>query len=876
MKKFLAYFFLISQFALAQHAPFDQVEFKNIGPTIMSGRVVDLAVNPENPIEFYVAYASGGLWHTANNGTSFLPVMDTAAMINCGSVTVDWNSGTIWVGTGEVNSSRSSYPGIGILKSTDKGKTWENIGLPESHHISKICVNPKNINEIVVGVIGHLYTNNKERGVYKTLDGGKTWKQNLFVNDETGIIDLVIAPTNFRIQYASAWQRDRKAWNFKGIGASSGIYKSTDSGETWELMTNKASGFPRGENVGRIGLSIFNAENLYAVVDNQNKRTSVKTEKPQDANTALFKTDIIGCEVYKSVDGGKSWSKKNKAYFDDMFFTYGYYFGNITVDSRNENRVYIGGYPLLFSEDGGSTFSGINKENVHPDHHITWVNPKNPNHLINGNDGGVNITYDNGEHWIKCNNEAVGQFYAVNVDYQENYNVYGGLQDNGVWVGPNDYTHSSAWQADGKYPFQEIIGGDGMQVQIDSRNTDVVIAGYQFGNYFKTNRKTGNSDYITPIAKKGEKPFRFNWQTPILLSAHNQDILYIGSNFLHRSMDQGKTWEIISSDLTFGEKEGNVAFGTITTISESKLQFGLLYVGSDDGKIHVSKDGGVSWQLISSSLPQNLWVSRVAASSHEKGRLYVALNGYRNDDFKAYAYVSDDFGATWKNIANFPNSPVNVIAEDPINEKLLFVGTDNDLLASMDKGSSWQDFSNGMPKVAVHDIVIQTKAKELVVGTHGRSIYKTDISKMQALNDTVLAKPLHLFKIDNLKKSDNWGKKDYAWGKANEPSLDIWFYANGDKEIVLAIENEKKAILFTKTIAAKTGLNKVSYGYSLSKAEAENWRKKDKKIKIEEAENKKYYLPVSKYMVTIQNQLNKETKAFEIVEGQKNTQKDEE
>ena len=875
MKKLSALFFLVSQFIFAQNSPFDKVAFKNIGPTIMSGRVVDLAVNPENPTEFYVAYASGGLWHTTNNGTSFSPVMDSAPTINCGSVAVDWNSGTIWVGTGEVNSSRSSYSGIGILKSTNKGKTWENIGLPESHHISKICINPKNSNEIVVGVIGHLYTNNKERGIYKTSDGGKTWKQTLLINDETGIIDLVIAPSNFNIQYASAWERDRKAWNFKGTGSSSGIYKSTDSGVTWELLTNKASGFPTGENVGRIGLSVFNAENIYAVVDNQNKRSSVKTEKPLDANTALFKTDIIGCEVYKSVDGGKTWSKKSKAFMDDMFFTYGYYFGNITVDSRDENRLYIGGYPLLFSEDGGSTFSAISKENVHPDHHITWVNPKNSNHIINGNDGGVNITYDNGEHWIKCNNEAVGQFYSVNVDYQDNYNVYGGLQDNGVWVGPNNYTHSLAWQANGKYPFQEIIGGDGMQVQIDNRNPDVIIAGFQFGNYFKINRKSGDSNFISPTAKKGEKPLRYNWQTPILLSSHNQDILYMGSNFLHRSMNQGKNWEIISPDLTNGGKEGNVAFGTITTISESNLQFGLLYVGSDDGKIHVSKNGGESWQLISEQLPQNLWVSRVVASLHAKGRVYATLNGFRNDDFKAYVYVSDDFGATWKSIANFPNSPVNVITEDTKNEKLLFVGTDNNLFASIDKGTTWEDFSNEMPKVAVHDLVIQTKANELIVGTHGRSIYKTDISKMQALNDTVIAKPMHLFKIADQNKSNTWGKKDYAWDKPNEPSTDIWFYVNQDKEVVLTIENQKKTILFTQSIEAKKGLNKIAYNNSISKTEAENWCKNNKTIKIPEAENKKHYLPVSKYTVIVQSKLNKETTFFEILEEEKTTQNDE-
>ena len=870
MKKFLSFLLLISQLTFAQNSPFDPLEFINIGPTIMSGRVVDLAVNPDNPTEFYAAYASGGLWYTANNGTSFSPVMDSAATLNCGAVTVDWNSGTIWVGTGEVNSSRSSYAGIGILKSTDKGKTWENIGLPESHHISRIVVNPKNINEIVVGVIGHLYSKNNERGIYKTLDGGKTWKQTLFVNDETGIIDLVIAPTNFRIQYASAWQRERKAWNFKGNGMGSGIYKSTDSGETWEVMSSVASGFPTGENVGRIGLSIFNAENLYAVVDNQNKRPSAKTEKPKDANSALFETDVIGCEVYKSVDGGKTWSKKNKEYIDDMYNTYGYYFGNITVDSKNENRLYIGGVPLLFSEDGGNTFSAISKENVHADHHVTWVNPKNPKHIINGNDGGVNISYDNGENWIKCNNEAVGQFYSVNVDYKEDYNVYGGLQDNGVWVGPNNYKHSSAWQQEGRYPFEALIGGDGMQVQIDNRNPNIVITGFQFGNYYKINRLTEISNPITPSTKKEEKPLRFNWQTPILLSSHNEDILYMGSNFLHRSMNQGTSWEILSPDLTNGVVEGNVAFGTITSISESKLKFGLLYVGSDDGKIHSSKDGGTSWQLISESLPQHLWVSRVVASLHEKGRVYATLNGYRNDDFKSYAYVSEDFGATWKSIANFPNSPVNVILEDNKNAKLLFVGTDNGLFASTDQGNSWQNFSNGMPKVAVHDLVIQTKAKELIVGTHGRSIYKTDISKMQMLNDSILKKPLHLFKIANQKKSENWGKKNYAWGKVSEPSTVIWFYTNGDKEVILTILNNKKEILFTQKVAAKKGLNKVSYDFSMSKTAAENWNNKDKNIKIKEAENKKNYLPISKYTVVIQNEIDKETTTFEISDTKKN------
>lgn len=864
MKQITVLFLLIVQSTIAQNSLFNQVEAKNIGPTIMSGRVVDLAVNPKNPTEFYVAYATGGLWYTNNNGTSFSPIMDSAETVNCGSVTVDWNSGTIWVGTGEVNASRSSYAGVGVLKSSDKGKTWENLGLKDSHHISRIWVNPSNLNEIVVAAVGHLYTTNKERGIYKSTDGGKTWKQTLFVAEDAGIIDLVVSKNNPKIMFAASWQKDRKAWHFDGDGEKSGIYKSEDGGTSWKLVTTKESGFPSNDGVGRIGLALFNENVIYAIVDNQNKRPNSKVDKPKDANEALFQTEVIGCELYKSEDGGKSWKRTHEKYIDDMFYTYGYYFANISLDTNNQNRVYIGGVPLLFSEDGGKTFTAISKENVHADHHVTWINPENPNHIINGNDGGLNISYDNGAHWIKCNNEAVGQLYAVNVDYQENYNVYGGLQDNGVWFGNSDYEKSVAWHQEGKYPYQELIGGDGMQIKIDSRNPNVVFTGYQFGNYYCINQKEGKFDYISPKAPKEEKPYRFNWQTPILLSSHNQDILYVGSNFLHRSMNQGETWERISGDLTNGAKEGNVAFGTLTTISESKFQFGLLYTGSDDGKIHVSKDGGVSWQLISENLPQNLWVSRVVASNHKKERVYVTLNGYRNDIFESYVFISDDYGINWAPISNGLSQSVNVIVEDSENENILYVGTDNGLFISLDKGITWQDFSIGIPNVAVHDAVIQNKAKELIVGTHGRSIYKMDVSKIQALSVDVLNKTLYLFDLNDRIKSERWGSRGYAWGEVAEPTQKIWFYTNIDGIVAISITNEAGMIVYKETVEAKKGLNTFTYDYSVSNKSAEEWNKKDKKIKIKLAENKKFYLPVGKYKVTVSKDKYLSIKSFEV------------
>ncbi len=831
----------------------------------MSGRVVDIAVNESNTQEFYVAYASGGLWYTNNNGNSFEPVMDVALTQNCGAIAVDWISGTIWVGTGEVNSSRSSYSGIGILKSMDKGKSWQNMGLPESHHISKIYINPKNAQEIIVGVLGHLYSKNKERGIYKSIDGGNTWKQTLFVNDETGVIDMTVSPYNSKILFASAWERERKSWNFKGNGINSGIYKSIDGGDNWTKIDD-TSGFPCDDGIGRIGLASFNDKIIYAVVDNQNKRPSVKNEIPEDANDALFKTEVIGAEIYVTTDAGTSWKKTHDSYIDDCFYSYGYYFGDITVDTSNQERIYISGVPLLHSNDGGKTLVAINKDNVHADHHVVWINPKNKNHIINGNDGGVNISYDNGKNWFKCNNQAVGQFYAVSVDNDEKYKVYGGLQDNGVWVGPNSYEHSLDWQQEGKYPYEFLLGGDGMQVQVNAIDSNIVYAGSQFGSYYRIDKKNDKSESITPKIDKKEKPLRFNWQTPILVSKFNQDILYLASNFLHRSMNEGKNWEIISPDLTKGKVEGNVPFGTISTISESPFQFGLLYAGTDDGLIHISKNSGENWQKLSDNLPQNLWISRIKASVHKKERVYATLNGYRNDDFNSYVYLSEDYGTTWKSInLNLPKSPVNVIIEDTENENILFVGTDNGLYISMDKGATWQDFSNEIPNVAVHDLVIQKTAKDLIVGTHGRSLYKINLRNIQLLTTENRNKNIILFDMDTIKHSKNWGSKGFAWSNANDFKQEIAFYSKSTDEVTLKIHSENGIEVFNKKIIPVIGLNKLDYDLILDSVIAEKWNKKQPKMEIKEAHNKKYYLPVGKYKVTLKSLTEELHKTMEII-----------
>mgnify|MGYP003313132399 FL=1 len=392
----------------------------------------------------------------------------------------------------------------------------------------------------------------------------------------------------------------------------------------------------------------------------------------------MFETPIIGAQVYRSDDGGLTWSKKNSYYLDRLYNTYGYYFGRIHVSPKNKDHIYIYGVPFIKSTDGGITYESIDYPNVHVDHHDLWINPSNPNHLINGNDGGVNISYDNGSNWIKLNQPSVGQFYTINVDNETPYNVYGGLQDNGVWMASNKSVESPGWHQSGHNNWKSIMGGDGMQIQIDNRDSNVVYTGSQFGVYYRLNIEDGTRKYIKPKHDLGESPLRFNWQTPILLSSHNQDILYFGSNKLHISYDRGDNWSFKSHDLTKGIKKGNVPYGTITAIDESVFKFGKLVVGTDDGLIQLSNDLGNSWKVISNNLPENLWVSRVNFSNHKEDRIYVSLNGYRFDDFKSYLYYTDDNGESWIEIGdNLPHSPLNVVKEDPYYENVIYVGTDN-------------------------------------------------------------------------------------------------------------------------------------------------------------------------------------------------------
>ena len=907
--------------ALLDRSLVKNVPLNNIGPTVMSGRVVDVDVNPDDPTHFYVAYASGGLWKTTNNGRSFTPLFDEQASMTLGDIAVDWDDGeTLWVGTGENNSSRSSYAGTGVYKSTDGGDTWTHVGLEATQRTGRIRIHPDDPGTVWVAALGPLYSRSEAGALYKTADGGATWTKSLGIDTRTGVIDLVLDPNDPDVLYAATWTRERRAWNFVEAGPGSGIHTSTDGGATWTRLSTEDSGFPTGEHVGRIGLDLHaDSGTLYAYLDNQERRPADEDEEEpaltkdrirgmdraafldlseddiadylerngfpasytaesvlemvredeiepvalvdylEDANAHPFDTPVVGPQVFASTDGGTSWTKTHDDYIDDLFYSYGYYFGEIRVAPYDNDRLYILGVPMLTSTDGGATWAPVRAGNLHVDHHALWINPTRPGHLINGNDGGINISYDHGDTWFKANTPPVGQFYAVQVDQSDPYQVYGGLQDNGVWGGPSDYEFDYDWYAEGDYPYDRVMGGDGMKIEVDTRTNDIVYTGFQFGNYFRIHQSTGDYTPIQPQHDLGERPHRFNWMTPIHLSRHNQDILYLGSQYLHRSLDRGDTWTKLSPDLTAGGRPGDVPYGTLTTIDESPFAFGTLYAGTDDGRIHVTRDGGASWTRIDTGLPQNLWVSRVEASHHAEGRVYATLNGYRYDHFDAYVYRSDNYGRTWTRLGtDLPEEPVNVVLEDPLMEDLLYVGTDHGLYLSLDRGDTFMAMDGGMPDAPVHDVTMHADAKDLIVGTHGRSIFVADVEPIHALTPAMRETPLHLFAADSLRYDPDWGTQGAVWMEPDAPSVTLSYFAQADGETTFTVSTEDGQTLATFTHEADAGLNYADYDLSVDTdaIDALNDARGGDADPVEPSDNGVAYLPPGPY--TLQASLNGE------------------
>ncbi|MEM1202094.1 MAG: glycosyl hydrolase [Acidobacteriota bacterium] len=852
---------------LDRASPFGGLEWRNIGPVVQGGRVVDIESVPGKPYSFLVAYASGGLWRTDDNGVNFEPLFDDQPTLIMGDLAVDpQNPDRIWVGTGENNSSRSSYGGLGVYRSDDGGDSWTHAGLGDSDRIGRILVDPRDSSRVYVGVAGRLYTPGGERGLYRTTDGGDTWDLVLDTGADgwTGIIDLVMDPSNPDVLYASAWHRQRRPWNFVEGGDGTGIYKTTDGGDTW---TRLEGGLPRGDHVGRIGLALAASQptTLYAAVDNQEQlpeeewdlgdgavtakrlRSMTKEEflaqdpesiedfvrgndldteldaesliemvktdeitledllnELDDANANLFNTDIRGLEVYRSDDGGKTWARTHDDPIREVVYTYGYYFGQIRVAPDDPDRIYCLGVPLITSDDGGKTWSGLNQPDVHVDHQAHWIDPEHPQRMVIGNDGGLDASYDGGKTWIKLDRQPVGQFYTVSIDMETPYNVYGGLQDNGSLKG-------SSRSKPGQDPWRFVGGGDGMHLEIDPRD-GTLYSGFQFGFYFRAG-PGAPPKMVRPRDKLKEPALRYNWQTPIRLSSHNPDILYFGANHLFRSMDQGDTWTAVSPDLTRSTERGDVPFGTLTTLSESTLRFGLIWVGTDDGQVHVTGDGGVSWNDVGDGLPADRWVSRVVASSHAEERAYVSLNGYRDDDIGAYVFATDDLGKTWSSIADgLPAEAVNVVREDPVNEDVLYVGTDRGVYTSLDRGKTWLALHAGLPNVPVHDLKVHPRDRELVAGTHGRSIYVIDALPIQELT-AVQGEGVHVFPVENLTYDRGARGKRSQWFFRPEdaPRTQVPFWSDAAGKAVLTVKDAEGRALRSQEMDVERGVSTFSW-----------------------------------------------------------------
>jgi photosystem II stability/assembly factor-like uncharacterized protein len=723
-----------------------------IGPANMSGRIVDVAVYEKEPRIMYVASAAGGLWRTSNYGVTWKPVFDRQSTVALGAVAVHpTNPNLVWVGTGEGNARNSVSWGDGVYKSTDGGKTWQHMGLKETHHIGRIVVHPKDPDIAYVAAVGHLWGPNLQRGLFKTTDGGKSWSHVLALGDSCGCVDVAIDPEDPDVLYAAAYQVRRDAFSGGNprvqTGPGAGLCRTTDGGKTWEPMKN---GLP-DQPFGRCGLSIYRKDPnvVYAVV--QTDRSSVTTQG-QGPNNKKLGPDDGG--IFRSDDKGQTWKYLNS------LCPRPFYYGQIRVDPSDDRRVYVLGVQFFQSGDGGKTFGGGGAaKGTHSDYHALWIDPRDSHHLVLGCDGGLNFSFDRGQTWEHLKNLPVSQFYAVAVDMRKPYRVYGGLQDNGTWGGPSATRDLAGITiAD----WVNYLGYDGYYCQVDPDDGDTLYCEGQYGILRRVNVKNGDTYDIKPrlASKEAATNFvpdpgqhaglRFNWSSPILLSPHSGKVVYYGTNHLLRSDDRGEHWQFVSPDLTHGKPGPNDYAGhTITTIAESPLKQGMLFVGTDDGRVATTADGGKQWFDLSSTIPGvplDRWVSRVECSRFAVGTVYLAIDRHRNDDCGPYLFKSNDAGFSWTSLAgDLPiRGPVYVVREDPVNRDLLYAGTEYGLFISLDGGKHWQKHKH-LPTVPVHDLVVHPRDGELVIATHGRGIHVMDVKPLQELGAKVLGQTAHLF-----------------------------------------------------------------------------------------------------------------------------------
>ena len=744
------------------------LELRNVGPATMSGRIVDLAVLESDPYTMYVASATGGVWKTANNGVTFKPVFEHESTHSVGDVALHQvYPNFVWVGTGERANRQSTSWGDGVYLSKDAGETWKNVGLKESHHIGRIVLHPADTNVAYVAAMGHLWGPNDERGLYKTTSGGESWERILFVDENTGVVDVAMDPSDPQTLYAATYQRRRRPYGFHGGGPGSGLHKSTDGGENWRKLE---TGLPEGDK-GRIGISIYRKDPNIVYV-------SVEQGFQYNASTAYNRRKG---GIYRSEDKGESWT------FMSDWNPRPMYASQPLVDPGDDQRIYMMN-SFSYSDNGGKDFT-TPRQSLHGDDRILWVNPRDSRHVIKGDDGGLGISYDRAKTWLYITSLPLSQFYRVSVDMRKPYWIYGGLQDNGSWMGP-----SETYFSDGilNQDWIKTGGGDGFLSLIHREDENTLFGESQYLGLFRMDLQTRQKRSIRPGDPQGKIGPRRNWDAwgpgypepelgnamapanwdgPFCLSHHDPNTIYAGTNQLWKSIDNGNSWESLGDlttqvnrrelkimgqrpdSLTASLDDGIPYYPTLTAIAESPLQQGVLYVGTDDGNLQVSQNDGRGWLNVSDrlpGLPGSAWISGIEPSQFRAGIAYVAVNNYRNNDFANYLYKTEDFGQSWISITGDlpPDRVVRTVREDPRNPNLLYLGTEIGLFISADKGGHWSELKNNMPTLAFNDLVIHPRDNDLVLGTHGRGIWILDnLNALQEIDGEVMASEAHLFSI---------------------------------------------------------------------------------------------------------------------------------
>jgi photosystem II stability/assembly factor-like uncharacterized protein len=849
----------------------DAFTWRSIGPANTAGRVSDVEGLPHPSKTFYVATAAGGLWKTTNNGTTFKLVWDDERVVAMGDVAIAASDhDQVWVGTGEEDSRNSISVGAGIFKSTDGGESWELMGLEETQVIGRIRVHPTDPDVVYVAALGHAWGSNPERGLYRTRDGGETWELVKHISDKAGFVDVILHPEDPAVIFAASWERVRGPWFLQSGGPGSGLWKSTDGGDSWTEIAG--NGFPTAMK-GRIGLdiSLSNSEVMYAMVE---------AEKEEDGTG--------GSGLYRSEDGGETWEHMNDVN------TRPFYYSQVRVDPKDPDRVYFSSTPVQFSDDGGETYS-TTTNGIHVDHHAMWIDPTDPERIIVGNDGGVGITFDRGGNWITLNHIAISQFYHVSYNMDVPYRVCGGLQDNGLWCGPSRLSDGNI----NNHYWMDIHFGDGMHSAQDPIDSDLVWTESQGGAMARQNLATGDrtnlkkpnwetgwrqrQDTIILLLEEGvaeddariaalreratadsiANDLRWNWNTPFLQSSHERSWFYTAANRVLKSTEWGDGLTPISPDLTHADAEkihisrrttggitpditGAEAYATIVSLAESPLEAGRLYAGTDDGRLWVTRDDGGAWTELTdrvTGVPPGTYVSRITPSAHEASRFYVTFDGHRTNDFTPHVYVSDDDGQTFRSIvSDLPTGAtdfVHVITEDPLNENLLFVGTDLGVYVSTDRGGSWQRFMKGIGHaVPVHDLKIHPRDRELIAATHGRSLWIVDIAPLQQLSDDLLAQGVTLFEPapgyqfgQRGRGGESYG---HAWFQRPTPgsSTSLAYYVDGDllerleeemkaqqgdaqfpprPQVKIEVTNEAGEVVRTLEVRAAAGLNHIKW-----------------------------------------------------------------